>query len=136
MQSGVHAPTPAELEAWNAQLSAIGEEYRALMQDLLARMVPSDAAESVHDDMRRSFQAGAESLMRNPPLLWQTQSRLLQDQAQLWQQSLRRLAGEEVEPLVTPAKGIAASRTTPGARIPTTWRSCSSTCCSRAWWRS
>ncbi|QFU02481.1 Poly-beta-hydroxybutyrate polymerase [Halomonas sp. THAF5a] len=105
MQSGVHAPTPAELEAWNAQLSAIGEEYRALMQDLLARMVPSDAAESVHDDMRRSFQAGAESLMRNPPLLWQTQSRLLQDQAQLWQQSLRRLAGEEVEPLVTPAKG-------------------------------
>ncbi|MFG6157201.1 class I poly(R)-hydroxyalkanoic acid synthase [Halomonas sp. 1390] len=105
MQSGVQAPTPAELEAWNAQLSAIGEEYRALMQDLLARMVPSDAAQSVHDDMRRSFQAGAESLMRNPPLLWQTQTRLLQDQAQLWQQSLRRLAGEDVEPLVTPAKG-------------------------------
>lgn len=105
MQSGMQAPTPAELEAWNAQLSAIGEEYRALMQDLLARMVPSDAAQSVHDDMRRSFQAGAQSLMRNPSLLWQTQSRLLQDQTRLWQQSLRRLAGEEVEPLIAPARG-------------------------------
>ncbi|MEQ6889889.1 class I poly(R)-hydroxyalkanoic acid synthase [Halomonas sp. CS7] len=105
MQSGVQAPTPAELEAWNAQLSVIGEEYKVLMQDLLARMVPSDAAESVHEDMRRSFQAGAESLMQNPPLLWQTQSQLLQDQFQLWQQSLRRLSGEDVEPLITPSKG-------------------------------
>ncbi|SEM12342.1 class I poly(R)-hydroxyalkanoic acid synthase [Halomonas daqiaonensis] len=105
MQSGVQAPTQVELEAWNAQLAVIGEEYKALMQDLLARMVPSDAAESVHEDMRQCFQAGAQSLMQNPPLLWQTQSRLLQDQFQLWQQSLRRLAGEDVEPLITPSKG-------------------------------
>ncbi|MEQ6915941.1 class I poly(R)-hydroxyalkanoic acid synthase [Halomonas aquatica] len=105
MQSGVQAPTQAELEAWNAQLAVIGEEYKALMQDLLARMVPSDAAESVHEDMRRSFQAGAESLMQNQPLLWQTHSRLLQDQFQLWQQSLRRMGGEDVEPLVTPSSG-------------------------------
>jgi len=105
MESGVQAPTQAELEAWNAQLTAVGKEYQALMQDLLARMVPSDAAESVYDDMRQTFQAGAQSLMHNPPLLWQTQSQLLQDQFQLWQQSLRRLGGEEVEPLITPQKG-------------------------------
>ncbi|MDR9440599.1 MAG: class I poly(R)-hydroxyalkanoic acid synthase [Halomonas sp.] len=105
MQSGGQAPTQVELEAWNAQLAAIGEEYKALMQDLLARMVPSDAAESVYEDMRQSFQAGAQSLMQNPSLLWQTQSRLLQDQFQLWQQSLRSLAGEDVEPLIAPNKG-------------------------------
>ena len=48
MQSGVQAPTQAELEAWNAQLQLIGEEYRDLMGVLLERMVPSDAADSVY----------------------------------------------------------------------------------------
>jgi len=105
MQSGVQAPTQIDLEAWHTQLATIGEEYKALMQDLLARMVPSDAAESVYEDMHQSFQAGAQSLMQNPPLLWETQSRLLQDQFQIWQQSLRSLAGEDVEPLITPSKG-------------------------------
>ena len=105
MQPGVQAPTQAELEAWNAQLQQIGEEYRHLMGDLLERMVPSDAADSVYEDMRSSFQAAAESLMGNPPQLWQTQARLLQDQVQLWQNGLRAMAGEPVEPLVTPAKG-------------------------------
>ncbi|PXX99784.1 class I poly(R)-hydroxyalkanoic acid synthase [Halomonas sp. LBP4] len=105
MQSGVQAPTQAELEAWNAQLKAVGEEYRALMEEMMERMAPSDAADSVYDDMRESFRAGAESLMRNPSLLWQAQSRLLQDQFQLWQQGMRALAGEAMEPLVTPAKG-------------------------------
>ena len=105
MQPGVEAPTQAELEAWNVQLKEIGEEYRALMGDLLERMVPSDAADSVYGDMRESFQAAAESLMGNPPQLWQTQARLMQDQFQLWQNGLRAMAGEPVEPLVTPHKG-------------------------------
>ncbi|MDR5902411.1 class I poly(R)-hydroxyalkanoic acid synthase [Halomonas icarae] len=105
MQPGVQAPTQAELEAWNAQLQQIGEEYRHLMGDLLERMVPSDAADSVYGDMRESFQAAAESLMSNPPQLWQTQARLMQDQVQLWQNGLRAMAGEQVEPLVTPNKG-------------------------------
>ncbi|MFW6346570.1 MAG: class I poly(R)-hydroxyalkanoic acid synthase, partial [Halomonas sp.] len=105
MQPGVEAPTQQELEAWNVRLEEIGEEYRALMGDLLERMVPSDAADSVYGDMRESFQAAAESLMGNPPQLWQTQARLLQDQVQLWQNGLRAMAGENVEPLVTPDKG-------------------------------
>ncbi|MDN3520435.1 class I poly(R)-hydroxyalkanoic acid synthase [Halomonas ramblicola] len=104
MQPGVQAPTQAELEAWDAQLQQIGEEYRALMGDLLERMVPSDAADSIYEDMRESFRAGAESLMRNPPLLWQAQARLMQDQFELWQHGLRAMAGESVEPLVTPER--------------------------------
>ncbi|MGJ7458062.1 class I poly(R)-hydroxyalkanoic acid synthase [Halomonas sp. RA08-2] len=105
MQPGVEAPTQAELEAWNVQLKEIGEEYRGLMSDLLERIVPSDAADSIYGDMRDSFQAAAESLMGNPPQLWQTQARLMQDQFQLWQNAMRAMAGEQVEPLVTPPKG-------------------------------
>ncbi|WP_253450415.1 class I poly(R)-hydroxyalkanoic acid synthase [Halomonas sp. Y3] len=105
MQPGVEAPTQAELEAWNAQLKEIGEEYRALMGDLLERIVPSDAAGSVYGDMRESFQAAAEALMGNPPQLWQAQAQLMQDQFQLWQHGLRALSGEPVEPLVTPGRG-------------------------------
>ncbi|MGO3244285.1 MAG: class I poly(R)-hydroxyalkanoic acid synthase, partial [Halomonas sp.] len=95
----------AELEDWNNQLSEIGEQYQGLMQDLLARIAPSEAADSIYSDMRESFEAGAQSLMQNPTLLWETQTRLLQDQWLLWQQAMRGMAGEQVTPLITPAKG-------------------------------
>ncbi|SDO02286.1 class I poly(R)-hydroxyalkanoic acid synthase [Vreelandella arcis] len=100
-----HGLSQEELEAWNAQLKDIGEEYQGLMQDLLSRIAPSEAADSVYSDMRESFEAGAQALMQNPTLLWQTQSRLLQDQWLLWQQGMRAMAGEQVSPLVTPEKG-------------------------------
>lgn len=105
MQPEIQAPSQADIENWSGQLQGIGEEYRALMEQLLERMVPSDAADSIQGDMRESFKAGAEALVRNPPLLWQAQSKLLQDQFQLWQQGMRVLAGEEVEPLVSPDRG-------------------------------
>lgn len=136
MQPGSEAFSQAELEAWSAQIQAIGEEYKALLEDLIPRMVPDDAAQSVHAHMREAFQAGAESLMQDPTLLWETQARLVQDQFQLWQNGMRALAGEAVEPLITPARGIAASRTRPGPATRTISPSCSSTCCSRAGSRS
>ncbi|GHE21480.1 class I poly(R)-hydroxyalkanoic acid synthase [Halomonas urumqiensis] len=105
MQPGVQAPTQADLEAWNSQLKNIGEEYRALMGDLLERMVPNEAADSIQEDIQESFRAGAESLMRNPALLWQTQARLLQDQFALWQSGMQAMTSEAVEPLVLPNKG-------------------------------
>lgn len=93
-----------DIEAWNTQLKEAAEQYQGLMQDLLARMAPSEAADSVYSDMRKSFEAGAQALMNNPTLLWQTQARLLQDQWLLWQQSMRALSGEQVTPLITPSK--------------------------------
>ena len=93
-----------EIEAWHAQLKEMGGQYQGLMQDLLSRMAPSEAADSIQDDMRKSFEAGAQSLMNNPTLLWQTQARLLQDQWLLWQQSMRAFSGEKVAPLITPSK--------------------------------
>ncbi len=105
MQPGSEAPSQADFEAWSTQIQAIGEEYKALLEELIPRMVPDDAAQSVYAHMQQAFQAGAESLMQDPSLLWETQSRLLQDQFQLWQNGVRAMAGESVEPLVTPAKG-------------------------------
>lgn len=100
-----HGLSQEELDAWNAQLKDIGEQYQGLMQELLSRIAPSEAADSIYSDMRESFEAGAQALMQNPTLLWQTQSRLLQDQWLLWQQGMRAMAGEEVAPLVMPDKG-------------------------------
>lgn len=92
-------------QEWNRQLSAIGAQYQALMEEMLGRMVPSDAADSVLEDMRNSFKAGAESLMRDPQLLWETQMRLMQDQAALWQQTMQLANGAACEPLITPGRG-------------------------------
>ena len=94
----------AELEEWHNQLKEIGEQYQGLMQDLLSRIAPSEAADSIYSDMRESFEAGAQSLMQNPTLLWETQARLVQDQWLLWQQAMRGMAGEQVTPLIMPAK--------------------------------
>ncbi|MGS2744095.1 class I poly(R)-hydroxyalkanoic acid synthase [Halomonas sp. LS-001] len=105
MQSEWEMPSQVDMDTWNAQLKDIGEQYQGLMQDLMARMAPSEAADSVNKDMRESFEAGAQALMQNPTLLWQTQARLLQDQWLLWQQNARAMAGEQVEPLIQPAKG-------------------------------
>ncbi len=140
MQSGWKIPsqplTQPEIEAWKAQLDDVAEQYKGLLEDLLQRIVPSEAADSVYRDMRESFEAAAQSLMSNPNLLWQTQSRLIQDQWLLWQQGVRAMAGEQVTPLITPPSMTAASATRPGARTPITWRSCSSTCCFRRWSRN
>ncbi|AMC99962.1 class I poly(R)-hydroxyalkanoic acid synthase [Halomonas chromatireducens] len=105
MLSGSEGPSQAEWEEWNTQLQEMGQQYQALMQDLLARMAPDAAADTIHSDMREAFKAGAESLMRDPMLLWQTQARLVQDQWQLWENSIRSVHGEPVEPLITPPRG-------------------------------
>ena len=105
MQPGNHTPSQEELEAWGEQARLIGEHYQALLEDVLPRLVPDTAAESVYSDMRESFRAGAEALNRDPSLLWQTQARLMEDQYQLWQYGLKAFSGQAVEPLVSPGKG-------------------------------
>ncbi|MDX5376218.1 MAG: class I poly(R)-hydroxyalkanoic acid synthase, partial [Halomonas sp.] len=71
MQSGDAVFSQVELEEWKEQLQEMGQHYQGLLQDLLERMAPDAAADSIQADMRDAFQAGAESLMRNPQLLWQ-----------------------------------------------------------------
>ncbi|WP_355661366.1 class I poly(R)-hydroxyalkanoic acid synthase [Halomonas salifodinae] len=103
MQSDQNASAQA-WDGWSEQLERIGREYQAVLQDLMARAAPSEAAKQVQEDMRETFRAGLEALMRDPQALYGAQWQLMQDQWQLWQHNLRLLAGEEVEPLVAPAK--------------------------------
>lgn len=45
------------------------------------------------------------SMATNPVKFWQTQMEYSQKQAQLWQSSIEKLMGSEVEPVITPEKG-------------------------------
>ena len=106
MLSGDPKMSQDAAQEWSDQLSAFGEQYQALMEDMLGRMIPSEAADAVLEDIRNSFQAGAESLMNNPTLLWETQTKLLQDQLALWQQSMQVANGESAGvSLAQPPKG-------------------------------
>lgn len=89
-------------ERFNEQLETVGQEYQALLREMLARLLPSEAGASVLSDMRESFRAGAEALSLNPQALYGAQMRLAQDQMQLWQQTLREMLGEVAEPVIAP----------------------------------
>lgn len=105
MQSAFQQPSQADMAEWSQQLDAIGKEYQVLLQELVTRMVPSEAADTIYADMRDTFQAGLEALMRDPQAWSSVQQRLVQDQMLLWQHGMRELAGEDVPPLVEPKPG-------------------------------
>ncbi|MGO2133431.1 MAG: class I poly(R)-hydroxyalkanoic acid synthase [Halomonas sp.] len=105
MQQKIEVPTQAEVEEWNAQLQQVGEEYRALISEALEQLMPPGLGDAINEDMREKLKLGAQSLMSDPSRLWQVQSQLIQDQVKLWQHGMRVLAGETVEPLITPQRG-------------------------------
>ncbi|MGC3873567.1 class I poly(R)-hydroxyalkanoic acid synthase [Halomonas sp. GXIMD04776] len=76
------------------KLGAINHEYQALTQELLTRMMPSEAGESILGDMKESLRRGAEALASNPQLLYGAQMRLAQDQMRLWQQTAQTFYGD------------------------------------------
>ncbi|GGX96285.1 class I poly(R)-hydroxyalkanoic acid synthase [Litchfieldella qijiaojingensis] len=104
MQPGFQQPSQADMEEWTQQLDAIGKEYQVLMQEMLARMLPSEAGKTIFSDMRDTFQAGFEALLSDPQAFYEAQMRLAQDQTLLWQHGMRALAGEDVPPLIEPPR--------------------------------
>lgn len=93
---------PFDNEQWAEQLESVGQEYQALLKEMLTRLLPSEASASVVNDMQESFRAGAEALSLDPQALYGAQMRLARDQMQLWQQTLREMLGEVTEPLIEP----------------------------------
>ncbi len=55
--------------------------------------------------IRRAFLGFGARLMANPARLAQAQSELIQANVELWHNTLRRMMGEEMEPLVRPERG-------------------------------
>lgn len=105
MQSGSQFESGAFANPeWAAKLESIGQEYQALMQEMLTRLLPSEAGASIYSDMQESFRVGAEALSLKPQLLYGAQMRLAQDQMRLWQQILRDLHGEDGQgdPVIEP----------------------------------
>ncbi|PAU75375.1 class I poly(R)-hydroxyalkanoic acid synthase [Halomonas salipaludis] len=93
----------ADIEAWREQLTAIGQQYQQMLGDLVARIEPSEAGQSVYNDMRDSLTAGLEALASDPQAMQAAQWRLMQEQWQLWQHGMQTLAGQSPPPLVEPA---------------------------------
>nr|WP_298414755.1 class I poly(R)-hydroxyalkanoic acid synthase [uncultured Halomonas sp.] len=93
-------------EQWAERLGSISHEYQALTQAMLARMMPSEAGESILDDMKESFRRGAEALAGNPQLFYGAQMRMVQDQMRLWQQTAQAFygGGESGEAIIEPER--------------------------------
>ncbi|MBZ9537561.1 class I poly(R)-hydroxyalkanoic acid synthase [Modicisalibacter tunisiensis] len=85
-----------------ARLESIGQDYHSLLQEMLTRLWPSDAAAAVYSDMQRSLLDGIEALAQRPGALQSTQQQWFQDQLRLWQQAVGDLSGEPGEPVVEP----------------------------------
>ncbi len=89
-----------DAETW----TDIVERSQRVMQDYMNRH--SQDTGSFDDAMRmgQTFMEAATKLMADPVRLMEAHAGLWQNYMDLWQATARRMAGQEVEPLVTPAK--------------------------------
>jgi polyhydroxyalkanoate synthase len=84
-------------------MADIAQRSQALVQDFLARQ--AEGGGLGHADplnIGEAFFAMTQHLMQDPHKIVQAQFELWQDYMTLWQNTTRRLMGEDVEPVVTP----------------------------------
>ncbi len=82
----------------------IVEQSQRVMQEYMSRQASDSGA--FDDAMRigQTFMEATARLMSDPARLFEAQASLWQSYMDLWQTTARRMAGEEVEPVVAPAK--------------------------------
>ena len=98
-------PDPAKV---GESVTRIAEQSRRLVDDFVQRQARDGGGEyQVLDpaDMARSFQALMEKMMADPGKVLEGQLALWQDYTDLWQANLKRMMGEESEPVIEPAPG-------------------------------
>ena len=96
-------PDPTEV---SKAVSNIAERSQRLVNEFLARQ--SDGSESADPDplkLGAAFFEMTSKLMANPAKLVEAQVSLWQDYMNLWQNTARRMMGEEAAPIVEPDKG-------------------------------
>jgi polyhydroxyalkanoate synthase len=106
-------PDPAELkmpdpEKVGETVTKIAEQSQRLVKDFVERQAKDGAGEfQVLDpqDMARSFQELMQMMMEDPGKVLESQLKLWQDYTNLWQTSLKRMMGEESEPVIQPVQG-------------------------------
>ncbi len=99
-------PEPDEIAA---RLAELAEHSQRVVETFWQRQVEESGQDSFSIIDPRSvaqafFDFGAR-LLAHPEKLAEAQMRFWQDSLELWQRTLRRLAGEPVEPLVQPERG-------------------------------
>jgi polyhydroxyalkanoate synthase len=88
-----------EADAW----AEIVERSQLVMQDFMSKHAQD--AGSFNDSMRigQTFLEATAKLMTDPVKLMEAQAGLWQSYMDLWQATARRMAGQDVEPVVAPA---------------------------------
>ena len=104
------APTPPSTDPrrLSAAMSRITEQSRRIMQGV--RRTPRRAAPREFNPLEpavvsRAYQALWQQMLTDPERLVEAQVSLWQDYAKLWENTARRLAGEDVEPAAAPEPG-------------------------------
>ena len=107
--SGQSTPIPPnpDPERLYAAMSRVTEQSRRIVQAFVERQANSSREFNPLDPavISTAYQELWQQMLTNPGRIVEAQVSLWQDYAKLWENTARRMAGEEVEPTVTPAAG-------------------------------
>ena len=106
-------PTPSETELPDAgafidNMTKVMNTLAGIAQDISDSQKESDKpgmAMRTFENMSKTFAEVAQDYMSHPEKLAETQMQLWQSHSELWQNTWRRFLGEDVEPVVSPARG-------------------------------
>ena len=102
-------PTPPnpDPERLYAAMARVTEQSRRIVQAFVERQAdrPREFNPLEPTVISKAYQELWQQMLTNPGRLVEAQVSLWQDYAKLWENTARRMAGEEVEPTVTPAAG-------------------------------
>ena len=102
-------PTPAnpDPQRLHAAMGRITEQSQRIMRTFIERQASSPREFNPLEPavVSKAYQALWQQMLTDPKRLVEAQVSLWQDYAKLWESTARRLAGEEVEPAVTPEPG-------------------------------
>ena len=103
------SPTPAnpDPERLYETMGRITEQSRRIMQSFIERQAnePREFNPLAPAVVSKAYQALWQQMLTDPRRLVEAQVALWQDYAKLWENTARRMAGEEVAPAVTPEPG-------------------------------
>ena len=100
-------PTNPDPERLYEAMGRITEQSRRIMQSFIERQAnePREFNPLAPAVVSKAYQALWQQMLTDPRRLVEAQVALWQDYAKLWENTARRMAGEEVEPAVTPEPG-------------------------------
>ena len=105
-QSTPTPPTP-DPQRLSAAMSRVAEQSRRITQAFIERQANSPGEFNPLDPgvVSKAYQALWQQMLTDPERLVEAQVSLWQDYAKLWENTARRMAGEDVKPVVAPEPG-------------------------------